>query len=309
MSKQVDAAVHESPQGSILRGKPIKALALDLDGTTLAPGAILRERTLGVLRGCIERGVRVIFCTGRSVESTEQFRRVIGAEGPEVCFNGAEVVDMPGGEILGAFLLEREVTDFCLDIARRENIYYQIYLPVENSDTVSRTSGPGRLLPGGPWEILQADSNREETDGYRKHTGIQAMFTDLKAAINAPGFRGCIKTMFITTPEMIKKIRPEIEERFGNRIYATQSSPIYLEVMTAGVSKGTGLRFAMDQLGLKTENVIACGDEENDLPMFTVAGHSAAPANAKDQVLSAAEFRIKSCAEEGLAEFLESVFA
>ncbi|MDR1411217.1 MAG: Cof-type HAD-IIB family hydrolase [Spirochaetaceae bacterium] len=286
-------------QPGALRG--VKALALDLDGTVLAPGAVLRERTLNALTGCIGKGIRVIFCTGRSLDSTEKFRRAAGAEGPVVCFNGALVADMPDGKILGAFFLERETAEFCVGIARRENIYYQIYFPAGNSGAVS-----GRLLPGGPREILMADKNRDEADAYRKHTGIQAVFGDLGEALSSPGFSGCIKSMFITSPEMIKKIRPEIEERFGNSVYVTQSSPVFLEVLKAGVSKGAGLRIAMDRLGLEKEDVLACGDEENDLPMFSVAGFSAAPANAREQVLAAAAFRFKDCAEEGFAEFLEN---
>ncbi|MDR2052770.1 MAG: Cof-type HAD-IIB family hydrolase [Treponema sp.] len=291
MERQIDTAAL----------KDIKALALDLDGTVLAPGAILRERTRRVLIGCIERGVQVIFCTGRSLDSTEKFRRAIGGEGPMVCFNGAIVASMPDGKILGASLLEREVAEFCVDIARRENIYYQIYFPAKSGDMVS-----GRLSPGGPREILMADGDRREAEEYRQHTGIQAVFGDLREALSAPDFSGCIKSMFIASPQIIKKIRPEIGERFGDSIYMTLSSPVFLEQMRAGVSKGTGLRTAMDHLGLKKENVLACGDEENDLPMFSVAGHSAAPANATERVLAAASFRFKDCAEEGLSEFLEN---
>jgi Cof subfamily protein (haloacid dehalogenase superfamily) len=281
--------------------RDIKALALDLDGTTLAPGAILCERTRKALIGCIGKGVQVIFCTGRSVDSTEKFRRATGAEGPMVYFNGAIAASMPDGKILGASLLGREAAEFCVDIARRENIYYQIYFPARSGDI-----GSGTFSPGGPWEILMADRYRDETDAYLKHTGVRAAFGDLKEALSAPDFSGCIKSMFITPPEMVKKIRPEIEERFGNSIYVTQSSPVFLEVLKAGVSKGTGLRIVMDHLGLGKERVLACGDEENDLPMFSIAGHSAAPANAKAQVLAAAAFRFKDCAEEGLAEFLEN---
>jgi Cof subfamily protein (haloacid dehalogenase superfamily) len=279
----------------------IKALALDLDGTVLAPGAVLRERTRKRLIGCIERGIRVIFCTGRSVDSTEKFRRATGAEGPMVYFNGAIVASMPDGKVLGLSLLEREAAEFCVDIARRENIYYQIYFPAKDGGLVS-----GRLSPGGPWEILMAGSDRREAEQYRLHTGIRMVFGDLREALSSPDFTGCIKSMFIAPPEMIKKIRPEIEERFGNSMYTTQSSPVFFEQMHAGVSKGAGLRIAMDHLGLKKEDVLACGDEENDLPMLAIAGHSAAPANAKDQVLAAAAFRFKDCAEEGLAEFLEN---
>jgi Cof subfamily protein (haloacid dehalogenase superfamily) len=295
MERQLDTT---SPAAAL---RDIKALALDLDGTTLAPGAVLHERTRKVLIGCIERDIRVIFCTGRSVDSTEKFRRAIGVEGPMVYFNGAIAASMPDGKILGASLLEREAAEFCVDIARRENIYCQIYFPAQNGDIVS-----GAFPPGGPWEILMADRYRDETDAYLKHTGVRAVFGDLKEALSAPGFSGCIKSMFITLPEIIKKIRPEVEERFGNSIYVTQSSPFFLEVLKAGVSKGAGLRITMDYLGLKNENVLACGDEENDLPMFDIAGYSAAPANAKGMVLAAAAFRFKDCAEEGLAEFLES---
>jgi Cof subfamily protein (haloacid dehalogenase superfamily) len=293
MEKQSGAAF------AALRG--VKALALDLDGTVLAPGAVLRERTLKALACCIGKGIRVIFCTGRSLDSTEQFRRAAGAEGPVVCFNGAIVADMPDGEILGAFFLERETAEFCVDISRRENIYYQIYFPARNSAAFS-----GRLPPGGSREILMADSSRDEAGAYREHTGVQAIFGDLTQALLSPDFSGCIKSMFIAPPETIKKIRPEIEERFGDSVYVTQSSPVFLEVLKAGVSKGAGLRIAMDRLALKKEEVLACGDEENDLPMFSIAGFSAAPANAREQVLAAAAFRFKDCAEEGLAEFLEN---
>jgi Cof subfamily protein (haloacid dehalogenase superfamily) len=294
MEKQFDTTAPGA-----LRG--IKVLALDLDGTVLAPGAVLREKTLKALRGCIERGIRVIFCTGRSLDSTEKFRRAVGAEGPMVCFNGAIVTDMPNGKVLGLSLLEREAAEFCVDIARRENIYYQIYFPAKDGGLVS-----GHLSPGGPREILMADGDRPEAEQYRRHTGIQAVFGDLREALSPPDFSGCIKSMFITSPEMIKKIRPEIEEHFGNSIYTTLSSPIFFEQMRAGVSKGAGLRTAMGYLGLGKESVLACGDEENDLPMFDIAGYSAAPANAKAQVLAAAAFRFKDCAEEGFAEFLEN---
>jgi hydroxymethylpyrimidine pyrophosphatase-like HAD family hydrolase len=220
-----------------------------------------------------------------------------------VCFNGAIAASMPDGKILGASFLDREAAGFCVDIARRENIYYQIYFPAKNGDIVS-----GRFSPGGPWEILMADGDRREVEEYRRKTGVQAVFGDLRETLSSPDFSGCIKSMFITSPERIKKIRPEIEERFGDSIYIAQSSPVFLEMMHAGVSKGAGLRIAMDHLGLKKENVLACGDEENDLPMFGIAGHSAAPANAREDVLAAASFHFRDCAEEGLAEFLETAF-
>jgi len=78
--------------------------------------------------------------------------------------------------------------------------------------------------------------------------------------------------------------------------------------MAAGVSKGEGLKTVMACRGLKPEEVIAFGDEENDLPMFVAAGFSAAPSSAKENVRQAADFVFGSNAEEGLAIFLEELF-
>jgi hydroxymethylpyrimidine pyrophosphatase-like HAD family hydrolase len=55
--------------------------------------------------------------------------------------------------------------------------------------------------------------------------------------------------------------------------------------------------------------VIAFGDEENDLPLFSESAYAVAPANAKETVRSAADIVVASNAEDGVAEFLETLFA
>jgi hydroxymethylpyrimidine pyrophosphatase-like HAD family hydrolase len=114
--------------------------------------------------------------------------------------------------------------------------------------------------------------------------------------------------MFIAEPDRIDALRPRIAARFGGHIDLTKSSPLFLEELAPGVNKGSGLAFVMGREGLRPEAVIAFGDEENDLPLFKAALHSAAPANARPEVLAAAEFHIASCDEEGVAAFLEEAF-
>jgi hydroxymethylpyrimidine pyrophosphatase-like HAD family hydrolase len=78
--------------------------------------------------------------------------------------------------------------------------------------------------------------------------------------------------------------------------------------MNPRVSKGEGLRIALDRRGLKPAEAIAFGDEENDLPLFAAAGFSVAPANAKEPVRRAADLLVPSNAEDGVAAFLEETF-
>jgi hydroxymethylpyrimidine pyrophosphatase-like HAD family hydrolase len=114
--------------------------------------------------------------------------------------------------------------------------------------------------------------------------------------------------MFICDSSLHDEIRQKMSGRFGDSIYITRSHPTFLEILNAGVSKGEGLKIAMNCRGLKPEEIIAFGDEENDLPMFSVAGFSAAPSNAKEKVRQAADFVFGSNTEEGLATFLENLF-
>ncbi|MFP3042836.1 Cof-type HAD-IIB family hydrolase [Treponema primitia] len=272
-----------------LNSAAIKALALDLDGTALGLNAEFTGRTIGALRACISRGIQVILCTGRAVEGAEKHRAAIGAEGPMVYFNGAEVVDMPEARVLSAGLMDLAVVDFCIDISRSMGVHYQVFFPAA----------------AGSREILMIEKYSAEAEMYQKHTSIVPVIGDLKEAIAKPGLSGCIKGMFIAESAVQDLIRPKLTARFGNSMYMAQTFPTFLEIMRAGVSKGEGLRFAMKQRGLKAEEVIALGNEENDLPMFNAVGFSVAPANSRESVCAAADLVIGSNEEEGVAAFLE----
>jgi Cof subfamily protein (haloacid dehalogenase superfamily) len=270
----------------------IKALALDLDGTVLGPGAVLSDRTRKAVNACRERGLQLIVATGRAIEAAERFRIPLGAEGPMVYFNGAIVADMPGARILNSTLLDFEVMDFCIDLARSTGAYYQVFFPGAKEN---------------PRQLLMAEKEGAEREMYFNHTGIQAEIGDLKKA--AANFPGCIKSMFVAEPEVQDALRPKIEERFGNRIYIARTLRNFLEIMDCRVSKGQGLRFALECRGLKPEEVIAFGDEENDIPMYEAVRFSAAPASAKDTVKARADLVIGPNTEDGVAVFLEEFFA
>ncbi|MDR2479505.1 MAG: Cof-type HAD-IIB family hydrolase [Treponema sp.] len=274
----------------------IKALALDLDGTTLLPGAVLGERTAACLKTLQAKGIQIIFCTGRAIEAAEKYFAPSGAEGPMVFFNGAEIADVPGGNVLSSNLLDLDVVDFGIDLARNMGLHYQIYLP------------PGLLSEAGRREALLIDRPGPEAEMYRKHTGITPIIKDLKTAIAMPNLPGCIKAMFISEPSFHEEIRQKMSERFGSRIYMARTTPVFMEIMNAGVSKGAGLKTVLQYRGLRAEEVIAFGDEESDIPMFNAAGFSAAPSNAKEKVLEAADAVFGSNSEEGLAAYLEELF-
>jgi len=279
----------------------IKAIAIDLDGTTLLPDAVLGERTTICMRKLIAKGMQVMIATGRAVEASEKYRSAFGAEGPMVFFNGAEVADVPGGKILYENLISLDVVDFGTDIARDLGVHYQVYLPAGISPDT------GKVDPNQKWEALLTDRYGPEAEYYRKHTGLTAIVKDLKSLAALP-LRGCIKGMYIADPSLHDEIRARIDERFGGKISVMRSYPTFLEIINTDVSKGEGLKIAMQHRGLKPEEVLAFGDEENDLSMFPAAGFAGAPANAREKIREAADLVYGSNAEEGLARWLERTF-
>ena len=273
--------------------KNIKALALDLDGTLLGPGSALTERTIRAVKACIRRGLQVIIATGRAIQSAEPIRAALGAEGPMIYFNGAVIADMPSGGILSTTLLNKDAVAFCVDLAREKGAYFQVFFPGENDDSHI---------------TLMAERERAEREMYLSHTSIRSEIGDLKKALARPGLKGCIKCMFVAEPEVQAVLRPILDERLGKIAYITQTLRNFLEIMDVKVSKGQGLKLAMERRSLKREEVIAFGDDENDLPMLAAAGFSAAPSNAKDSVKAAADLVIGSNAGDGVAAFLEEFF-
>jgi hypothetical protein len=81
-----------------------------------------------------------------------------------------------------------------------------------------------------------------------------------------------------------------------------------VEVSAPGVTKGSGLAWLADRLGVLAEQTIVFGDMPNDLPMFAWAGRAVAMGNAHPAVLAAADDVTASHDEDGVAAYLEFLF-
>ena len=78
--------------------------------------------------------------------------------------------------------------------------------------------------------------------------------------------------------------------------------------MNNAATKGNAVRFLEKYFGLKTEEVIAFGDNFNDLDMLEHAGLGVAMGNAPDEIKQAANRVTAGNNEDGLALILEEVF-
>ena len=82
----------------------------------------------------------------------------------------------------------------------------------------------------------------------------------------------------------------------------TYTGKWFLEVFSAKASKSNGLRYLRERYGF--DEVVAFGDNLNDLPMFSEADIKVAVGNARDEVKAAADYIIGTNDEDGVAEWL-----
>ena len=95
----------------------------------------------------------------------------------------------------------------------------------------------------------------------------------------------------------------ELEQQEG--IVLVSSLGYNIEINAAGVNKGTALVELGSMIGIRREEIMACGDGDNDIEMIKEAGFGVAMGNAEEEVKAAADYITLSNEEEGAAKAIE----
>ena len=82
----------------------------------------------------------------------------------------------------------------------------------------------------------------------------------------------------------------------------------YLEILASGVSKGSALHYLATHLNMSVDEVIAIGDNRNDVEMIREAGLGVAVANAHPDVKQVADMITDSNDDDGVAKVIEQYF-
>ena len=134
-------------------------------------------------------------------------------------------------------------------------------------------------------------------DPDSKVTGIREIGDLTKAEL-----RPSPKMMILDDPKRIPAIRRDLETLLGDQLYMAKSKEYLLEMMPKDVSKQKALiRFAQS-LEIRREEVMACGDNTNDIEMLEWAGLGVAVANAVPELKNGADYVAEARRSFGVAE-------
>ncbi len=255
----------------------ISLIATDLDGTLLTSGGKIAPAARDSIRAARRTGVRVILSTTRNRDDVEDFADELGIADPIICSNGTQVFDSPRGRLLS----EKEV-------------------PI---DIVCALAD---LADGMDWGMATTVG---DTTYYRQLPGqsLGRIFkNDLVVARNADGAKGGALRILVWEAEAIAAFRKTCEAQFGDVCYTTtfyssSGAAKSLGVFPLGADKGFALATVLEELGIRSDRVMAVGDNENDIPMFRESGLKVAVANATESLKAIADVIAPSNDEDGVA--------
>lgn len=263
-----------------------RLIAADLDETLLSNDATICERNLRAVRALMESGKYFVPCSGRGYATIQGTLRELGLFQKEkqyiIGFNGGMITENKGNREL----YYQGITFDEMKMFFERGLDYRICMHIYTKDTVYAYN-----LNKGEREFLH---NRMEV---RELTEPDLDF--LKA-------EPLVKILYQDTDvARLRRIARDLEDVTGP-FAVSFSSNRYLEFNRAGIDKGTGLSKLADLLGIRMEEIIAVGDNNNDLPMIRAAGLGTAVANCTDEVRAACDYVSEADNEGGgVAEIIE----
>lgn len=267
----------------------IRLIALDLDGTLLNSEKKLTDNTIRILEKTAEKGVHIVPSTGRSASGIPD--EIINL--PFVCYaltlNGAMVVNMRTNKKIHQCVYSREEAVKLWDF-------------IQKYDALPDCAIDGELymerrtfikLPNytkTPERIALMRQTRKETDNIR---GKLLQNNAESAKMNL---------LFADSKKRMKAKQELLQIPF---IEVSSSLPLNLELNRKGGNKGSGLLALADYLGLKREELMACGDSDNDYSMIEAAGLGVVMENASEELKNIADAVTLSNDEDGVAYAIE----
>ena len=240
----------------------------DFDGTLACDDGSISEKNASAIKKYTQQGGIFAICTGRMMNSIKPHAERLGLNGLLVAYQGAQILDMKSGEFLRDERLSvQQALEICVEM-EKHNLHIHVY----NGD---------EFYTNAQDELLRYYENICKVKG----TIIEGRLSDFIKENNIQPQ----KIIVLVMPEDKDLILNKLSDKLSANYYITASASILVEVAKYGCEKSTGVKFIANYYGFPLENVIAIGDNLNDLTMIETAGLGIAVGNAEDKLKKSAK--------------------
>lgn len=255
----------------------VDLIALDLDGTLLAPDERVSARNRDAIGRALAEGVRVVLVTGRGVDVPVRVSDELGLNLPIICCHGALTKDFRAGRTLVHIPVPLPYAKEMVEYAEAEGLALAVYA----EEFFWRVTGARVFMEdmtGPAWreaqalsEILQSPPTFLRFMGEESVAGMERAFGDLPLRF--------------------------IRERWGDFVECV--------VLNRNAGKQQALARLCADFQIPRERVLAIGDSHNDVPMLRWAGIGVAMGNAAREVKEAVSYVTASNDKDGVALAVE----
>lgn len=265
--------------------KMYKMIAIDLDGTLLNSNKEISQENKKYIKYAMEKGIKVLICSGRIYTGAKVFAEQLSVEGPMVVCNGAMIRDVKTGETYYSNMLSKEDCIKVVDLLHKEGIYFHTYI-----DDIMYAE---KLDYAALYYMIKS---KDLSSDFRIDVKVVESVKDI--VVKSSENPAKIVVMSSKLEELLR-VRKFVEDI--STIEVVSSNYDNFEVLNRGVSKGKALEIISRKFSIKREEIIAIGDNENDCSMLEYAGLSIAMGNAEDKVKNICDFVVPSNDEDGVA--------
>lgn len=271
-----------------------RLLALDIDGTLLDPYGKLVPSVRDAVAAARRRGLWVVLCTGRRFRTAVPWARELGLTGAIVVNNGVLVKDIESATTLHEAYLPPAAFSEVFPFLRRR-CSPLVYVDTYHADV--------DVLTERGSEDTVHEFQREYMDDNRHF--LQAV-DDLGRLARSD----VIMVSTMADEATLGSLHDEARSAFGDRVRThTLGNKNYrggiLEFLSPASGKWTALARVAAAAGISAAEIIAVGDDTNDIDMIREAGFGVAMGNAGEDVKAVANAVVRSHAEGGAVEAIE----
>lgn len=265
----------------------IQLLVLDIDGTIAGQSNDIREPVKQAIRSAQAKGIQVAIATGRMYCSALRFYQEVGSTLPLVAYQGAWIQDPVTQKLYQHLPVSSTTAEQLLNYFESEALRPLLSVHFYINDQ------------------LYVREITPETQLYAQRASIEPQAVgDLRKVLTSES----TKVLALSQDTVL------IDHVWGNlrkqytpaELYLTKSVATFFEATNPAANKGAAVRYlAEEMLGLKACNVMAIGDNFNDLEMIEYAGLGIAMGNAPAEVQAIAQWVAPSVEKDGVATAIE----
>ena len=258
----------------------IKLIATDLDSTLLNNESEISDYNKEIFEYLMNNGIEIVLSTGRPFEGMIRYKNYLNNKNHSIVLNGALIVD-DSGKFVYNEPLEEKTSLKIMNIYKKYDVYLHVYC-------------------GNKYIASEEDFYFKR---YAKKEKLKEIFLGLD---NIENFEFS-KMLFIGDRDVLEKLQNEIRETV--KVHTSFSHTNFLEILRDGINKGSALKWLCNQKGINRENVIAFGDNYNDIEMIEFAGVGVAMENGEDALKKSADYIALNNNDDGVGRFLKDFFS